>query len=368
MPSTSSRISSLSTDLFYDAVKNYSDYNRPDPIAKRQLEKWKLVWTDDGQIIDDRSEFAEYPTTNIIQGTLKICGDYVAVTIKTKCVWTGKHDQSTTRTEDKNTSSSNNNNNNSEDGRLSYQVDVVSARFIERNNDSEQKESKTEKKIHTKMISRLRQDSYIAKLVELPLQQSNKEQNTNTETKDPTKQKSNKATLCLAEANIYVNTKKSELEERVDVSETVAEALRRALWSSTRSSLDIVEVILALPSLPCQNCANYSTTTTTTTPSTTRLANRCKLRLLEDAMLDECEKEGEDQLIEDLSISTTTSGAATATATAVASRRSSNEPDKSEERKESRRKKEKNQKIRRQRMKWTTVAVVIFPYDESNRR
>mmetsp|Transcript_58486 Transcript_58486/g.63138 ORF Transcript_58486/g.63138 Transcript_58486/m.63138 type:complete len:365 (-) Transcript_58486:140-1234(-) len=364
MPSTSSRISSLSTDLFYEAVKNYSDYNRPDPIAKRQLEKWKLVWTNIGQIIDDRSEFAEYPTTNIIQGTLEICGDYVAVTIKTKCVWTGKHAQSTTRNGDKNTSSSNNNSNNSEDGRLSYQVEVVSARFIERNNDSEQKESKAEKKIRTKMISRLRQDSYIAKLVELPLQQSNKEQNTNTETKDPTKQKSNKATICLAEANIYVHTEKSELEERVDISETVAEALRRALWSSTKSSLDIVEVILALPSLPCHNCANNCTTTTTTTQSTTRLANRCKLRLLEDAMLDECEKEGEDQLIEDLSISTTTSGAATL----AASRSSSKEPDKSEERKESRRKKEKIQKIRRQGMKWTTFAVVIFPYDESNQR
>lgn len=325
MPRTSSRISSLSTDLFYAAVRNYSDYNKPDPIAKRQLDKWKLVWSDDGQIIDDRTDFAECPTTNIIQGTLKICGDYVAVTIKTKCVWT----------DDKNTSSCNKN---SEDGRLSYQVDVVSAQFIEFNNNSEQKESKAEKKIRTKMISRLRQDSYITKLVALPLQQSKKEQNTNTETKDLTKENSNEATLCLAEANIYVHTGKSELEERVDVSETVAEALRRALWSSTKSSLDIVEVILALPSLPCHNCANNSATTTGTTQSTTRLANRAKLRLLEDAMLDECEKEGEDQLIEDLSISATTIGAA-ATSSSF-----SNEPDKSEERKESRRKKKKFKK------------------------
>ena len=56
-----------------------------------------------------------------------------------------------------------------------------------------------------------------------------------------------------------------------------------------------MEVILALPSLPCQSTARVSTTT--------RLANRAKLRLLEDAMLDECEKEGDDEIIEDLTIS-----------------------------------------------------------------
>ena len=127
------------------------------------------------------------------------------------------------------------------------------------------------------MISRLRQDSYIAKLLDL---------------------EENSTTVCLAQASIYVNAAKFELEERVDVSEIVAEALRRALWSSTITSLDMVEVILALPSLPCRSAA-----TPTTKTKTTRLANRAKLRLLEDAMMDECEKEGDDQLIQDLNIS-----------------------------------------------------------------
>lgn len=278
MPSTTdtttAKISSLTTDLFYDAMKNYIDYYKPDPIAQRQLESWKMNWSEgsDGQNVaaadgnsssDDDNENnsgngVDWRPTNGIKGALEICGDYVAVTIKMSCSWTdGDGDDSKT-----------------EDGRLSYTCRVASARLIEKMKDEE----KNERKIRKKMVSRLRQDSYIAKLLALEEQKKS-------------------TTLCLAQANIYVNAAKFELEERVDVSETVAEALRRALWSSTKSSLDVVEVILALPSLPCR------TTGTKTTTRTTRLANRAKLRLLEDAMLDECEKEGDDQLIEDLNIS-----------------------------------------------------------------
>ena len=271
---TTTTISSLTTDLFYDAVKNYIDYNKPDPIAKRQLENWKLDWknTDrkkiDASIVSGENSFIDCPATNVIQGTLEICGDYVAVTIQMKCVWT--------------------NGKKKEDGRLSYQMDVVSAKFIERKNDNEEEEGKADRKIRKKMISRLSQDSYISKIIALS-----------------TEEKSNNNVLCLAQASIYVNTDKFELEERVDVSDTVAETLRRALWSSTKSPLDIVDMILVLPSLPCHNSAatNSSSTTTSSSTCTTRLANRAKLRLLEDAMLDECEKEGEDQLIDDLSIS-----------------------------------------------------------------
>jgi hypothetical protein len=271
---TTTTISSLTTDLFYDAVKKYIDYKKPDPIAKRQLENWKLDWknTDrrkiDASTVSGENSFIDCPATNVIQGTLEICGDYVAVTIQMKCVWT--------------------NGKKKEDGRLSYQMDVVSAKFIERKNDNEEEEGKAERKIRKKMISRLSQDSYISKIIALS-----------------TEEKSNNNVLCLAQASIYVNTGKFELEERVDVSDTVAETLRRALWSSTKSPLDVVDMILVLPSLPCHNSAATCSSSTTTSSSTctTRLANRAKLRLLEDAMLDECEKEGEDQLIDDLSIS-----------------------------------------------------------------
>mmetsp|Transcript_94700 Transcript_94700/g.192529 ORF Transcript_94700/g.192529 Transcript_94700/m.192529 type:complete len:298 (+) Transcript_94700:162-1055(+) len=271
MPSTDlAKVSSLATDIFNDSLKSYIDYSKPDPIARRQLESWKLKWSegysyqnnigldagDDDN--DSGTKPVEWSPENSIEGTLEISGDYVAVTIHMKCIWT---DGKAAKDDDK-----------IEDGRLSYTCRVKSGRLIE----EKKYEDKTERKIRKKIVSRLRQDSYIARLLGF---------NKGKES----------AQLCLAEASIYVNAKTYEMEERVDISEIAAEALRRALWSSTTSTLDTVEVILSLPSLPCRSVEDAKTTT--------RLANRAKLRLLEDAMLDECEKEGDDQLIEDLNIS-----------------------------------------------------------------
>ena len=253
----------LATDLFYSAVKEYIDYNKPDPIARRQLESWRMIWSKSDvrqETVEKESDSkpVDWSPKKCIRGVLEIQGDYIIVKLGMECFWSDGDVTDTNGTE--------------EDGRLSYTCRLISGRFI----DKKDGEEKSERKIRKKMISRLRQDSYITKLFKLG------EGTSSTE-------------LCLAQAKIYVNASKFELEERVDVSEVAAETLRRALWSSTSTSIDIVEVILALPSLPCQSTAKVSTTT--------RLANRAKLRLLEDAMLDECEKEGDDEIIEDLTIS-----------------------------------------------------------------
>ena len=94
-----------------------------------------------------------------------------------------------------------------------------------------------------------------------------------------------------AQAKIKVD--QSNLEERVHVSEKLCECIRRSIWSAVDSPLDVIDLILNLPCLPTHQ---------------TPLASRAKLRLLEDAMCDACEQEGEDELIEDLSISTKEGG------------------------------------------------------------
>ena len=258
------KVSTLATALFYDSLKNYTDYNKPDPIARRQLESWKMNWSEktadkSGDEKENGTGSVDWSPKHCIRGTLEIRGDFVAVTLEMQCVWADGDARKSDGIE--------------EDGRLSYTCRLKSGQFIGKKDDEE----KTERKIRKRMISRLRKDSYIAKLIgpETP-----------------------SAELWLAQASIYVNASKFELEERVDVSQIAAEILRRALWPSTTSSLDVVEVMFSLPSLPCRSNDRVTTTT--------RLANRAKLRLLEDAMLDECEKEGEDQLIEDLSISNPT--------------------------------------------------------------
>lgn len=261
--SDATSIRTLTTDLFHTSLKTFVDYNKPDPIARRQLESWELNWEGNnnfragGDDKDSGAEPVEWSPKDVITGTLEIRGDFVAVMLEMECIWA---DGEATE-----------NNSSLEDGRLYFTCRLKSGKFIEKKEDEE----KTDRKIRKKMVSRLRQDSYIMKLL-------GKEGKSSTD-------------LLLAKASIYVNAAKFELEERVDVDQTAVEILRRSLWSSTTSSLDIVDVLLSLPTLPSRSATRVE--------GTTRLANRAKLRLLEDAMLDECEKEGEDQLIEDLTIS-----------------------------------------------------------------
>ena len=261
------KASKLTTNLFRSSLKNFVDYNKPDPIARRQLESWDIKWSEsdgfrDGvaaKVCGDEKEPIQWNPKHYIGGVLEIRGDFVSVMFEIGCIWA---DGDAAK-----------NDNTVEDGRLSFTCRLKSGKLIEKKLNEE----KRERKIRKKMMSRLREDTYIAQLLGL-----GKENESSTE-------------LFLAKASIYVNATKFELEERVDVSQNAAEILRRSLWSSTSSSLDIVEVMLSLPSLPCRSADKVE--------ATTRLANRAKLRLLEDAMLDECEKEGEGELIEDLTIS-----------------------------------------------------------------
>jgi len=257
------KVSTLSTDIFHEAVKNFIDYNKPDPIVRQQLESWELSWSKgDGIGRDEKDKAAEavkWSPEHCIKGELEIRGEFVAVTLKMECIWADGEAAKSDK--------------NAEDGRLSFTCRIKSGNLIEKKEDEE----KTERKIRKRMMSRLRQDSFISQLW------------------GSGKEKKVDADFVLAKASIYLDAAKFEMEERVDVSQNAAEILRRSLWSSTTSTLDIVEVMLALPTLPCRSANKLE--------ATTRLANRAKLRLLEDAMVDECEKEGEDELIDDLKIS-----------------------------------------------------------------
>ena len=140
-----------------------------------------------------------------------------------------------------------------------------------------------EEKIRSKMITRLRKDDYISKLL-------NDEDDNNNKTPTPVR---------LAQAKIQVHG--NDLEERVDVTENICEAVKRAVWSSAESPLEAVEVLMQFPCLP--------TTVHESLDAKTPLANRAKLRLLEDAMVDACEQEGDEEIIDDLKISSKEEGA-----------------------------------------------------------
>ncbi|KAG7345291.1 hypothetical protein IV203_032822 [Nitzschia inconspicua] len=294
-------VATLTTKAFELALAAYIDENKPDPIAKRQLESWRLHWENiDAETAEWRDLFGEGDACNTffdgnqnlthqLQGNLTIQSEYLSVQLQFCCAWS--------RFVDKDPSSllsvSSNSTKVSNNGMLLYSCRVHSAELCEHPKNTDD-DNKTNRKIRQKIIKRLQQDSYIAKLLTM----------NNTTNQQQRQKPSSLVDSVLAKARIHVDDSKFVLEERVDVSETIAEALRRALWSSTESSLDMIEVLLALPSLPgTQHNSNSSTQSSSMSfTATTPLANRAKLRLLEDAMLDECEKEGEGELIQELSI------------------------------------------------------------------
>ena len=150
----------------------------------------------------------------------------------------------------------------------------ASAKFLtksqlksQKNAESESKDRKEERasqKILAGMVNRLRKDDYIQKLL--------------VEEKEP-------PSICTATIMIEHN---SELEERVHIQDDIMEAIRRLIFSQAESPISVVEFLVSLPYL-----------------SMNPLGHRIKLRLLEDAMVDECDREGENELLDELNLNET---------------------------------------------------------------
>lgn len=312
-PSSSFCRVTLTTAAFETALQRHLDEHKPDPIAKKQLEGWNLEWTqgDDDETCMAALESKLQNATHALAGRLCIRTEFMRVVFWMECIWNCR---------------------NAEDpkhGTLYYECRVDTAEVLAApqkrgrcgdDKDDHDKDDKTRKRIRAKMTARLRQDSYIAKhllrsktdslsddafiLAKARIQNLKEDTNENNIVR---------STDDIIASLLQHQQSKEEsgpfsslgpLEERVDVSEPIAEAVRRAIWSSAESSLDVAELVLALPSLPTvDTVATTKSTTKATTTTTTPLANRAKLRLLEDAMLDACEREGEDELLEDLTIS-----------------------------------------------------------------
>lgn len=117
----------------------------------------------------------------------------------------------------------------------------------------------------------------------------------------------------LCEAVIQQSTNcTNQLEERVNVNEDVLSGVKNAICSLVEGNLDVFDLLLSMPYLPrlerdgpldsaVPNTIQGSESETSKVHD--MLGDRAYLRLLEDAMFDACEKEGEDEILDDLNIS-----------------------------------------------------------------
>jgi hypothetical protein len=283
----------LSTEEFHDAIRRYIDDNKPDPLCQKQLQGWVLHWTN---VTNDCEEEEDVPNGNTfhhqINGTLNIQGDYMVIVLHVKCQWRSPNNKH-----------SDDNNDTQKYGDLCFSCHV-SGRFLthaeqhqrtgQQNNPSTATSTvkgRPNNKIVSKMEAKLKGDAFISKLLLQPPSADCAKGGVNPKlasSSTSSSSSSSSSSILLAQAEIHFTA--INLEERVTVSEDVCEAIQRAVWPMAESPLEVVDLLLNLPFLP-----------TTLTP----LANRAKLRLLEDALCDACEKEGDDDLLEELQISTT---------------------------------------------------------------
>ena len=291
--STFTRVTIPSNEGFLDAIEQYIDDNKPDPLSLKQLRGLSLDWRDDndGGGGDDNNNNNDIPfqPSHVLQGTLHIGGEYLVVNLDVTCAWSSSSSSSSSY------------------GKLYYSCHA-SARFWtksewkkrlqdsdDNDNNNDSSTTKTKEKIRSKMIKRLQNDSYISKIL---INNNSDDDHDDDNDSKVVQQKQQQRQQLLAQAKIHID--EIDLEERVDVSESICESIKRSIWSNAESQLDIIDLILQFPCLPT---TSHSNNMKMVVSMATNLANRAKLRLLEDAMVDACEQEGEDQILEDLEIS-----------------------------------------------------------------
>jgi len=324
------------------------DSSKPDPLAKGQMENLQLSWEqqddddcdgEDDEIImplQQQHDSSGDPLRWSLCGTLTLSSEYISIAIHAmfKC----KTNNTNAGGEDKdicNCASSmgqkSTNNEEPNDGkdlqdeRFENELYIkltVTANFksvSEPTNSTKEgkldrKERATKRKLRTGIIKRLRSNPLIRRLLidEEDDERTKKEQ---TKTIKHNTKKGEGIPLCeaLIQQNQNLSTIGSctrangELEERVNSHEDSLEGIRNAIFSHSEDSLDVLQILLHMPYFP-RSSGGCTTTASAESPSQyamklNTLADRAYLRLLEDAMFDACEKEGEDELLDDLNIS-----------------------------------------------------------------
>lgn len=291
------RYHSLKAEYFQRALERYVDENKPDPLVLQQIQGWDMEWSSSSFSSSPNNDTIKkalpFVPTDVLAGILTWKGEYMMADIQASCYWASQKNPSQDMEETNKMPC---------EGSL-YFVLRAHLRFRTKQDkkkaEMKSKEKKAQDKIRTKMIQRLREDKFIQRLLSPPPNDSNKQKSSTT----TASQQEHSTVLCEARITVKSPERKTQqeqspqqllFEERVDVTDPVAEGLRRALFSQAESSLDVVEALLSLPLLP-------GSLHDLLIPCP--LADRAKLRLLEDAMFDACEREGEDELIDELNIS-----------------------------------------------------------------
>ena len=315
-----------STEDFEAALASHVDESKPDPLARRQMENIVLQWEpspqqeQQGQGQESSCEpkghdavEGKQSETKEMCGAFTLFGEYMSVSIRSNCSWKwqpcGQNDGGRTCA--------------CAHASLSFRL-MASARFIPQSQHKrlqkerlkrtrhaeetadvdddkspkvDRKEQRAQTKIRAGMIDRLKQDFYVKRLLDLDGDSAA------LDGKGDDDQVLLQRRICEAEIKESFDSSGAakELEERVDVSEDALEGIRRAVLSQLDDNTSVLDLLLAFPYLI--NTQIDVRKDSKGNDINLQLGHRAILRLLEDACIDACEKEGEDELLDDLRIS-----------------------------------------------------------------
>lgn len=360
------------------ALEHYIETNKPDPIMERQMRAWSLVWsacssTSSSTTTTTDTSGASCSTTS---GQLMWSSDYLRVTIQSECKWHVKEEEEVVINNDNN----NNNNNNHHPTRtttskhhhhqgspslasLDFTCRVVQLDPLVESSPTTTTTTTVQKGMqqrlaHDPEIQRLRRSSTSIRVGGNQTIKTNQTRSvhtkketdaiTTTTTMEEDKDESDGDSRLLCQAQIQCspnaidpsssssshttnnnnnNTLLSPpsmtcLAERVWTNPRALEGVRRAVWGTADSWMDVLDwlthfLLLVVPF----SFAAEGTEPTAKTKTTTRrieslqraLSHRAHLRLLEDALCDACEQQAEEEMIQDLDLASSHKKARTST-------------------------------------------------------
>ena len=310
--------SHLNTKQFHDALLRYIDESKPDSLLKKQMLNLGLEWRHDEVNTDQILMVGEEETISTnkdhagynpggISGTLTLSSDYISISVHVRCYWRIQDDVN-----NMDVSSSSDGRSTVDTIRLKRPLDERSEYFQNEfyfrlgasakmnksgTNNADNKKIETtdgknhsmDNKLQSGMIKRLSTDPWIRQIL------VNDDAGKSTDGK------------LICEAFIQqneTNTTKGHAmcEERVNAQSGSIEGTRHAILSHCEDNLDMLEFLLNMPYLPRDGILDMRDFSPKGKDIIKTLARRAYLRILEDAMFDACEKEGEDDMVDDLNL------------------------------------------------------------------
>jgi hypothetical protein len=315
-------------------VERYLEENRPDPLSAKQARGWTFEWGDaEGEGLADRdgagkqqgrkgggegggNNSSKSSWQQQLRRRVAWRGEHASVVLRSECEWTDEEFRCAIWAS----------------AELAPPAAADEAAL--KDGKRSQRKAVAASKIQRLVAERLSRDDYVSKL----LGGANRAAGGGDPPKDGCAGAPSPSPLLLCEARILaqapadaeapplaLSPEKSPRqgqippppalpqvrEERYGTDESAAEAIRRCVWSSADDAADVLQFVVQylplLPAAPAGAPPGFGAGSPAA-QAAIRLADRARLRLLEDALVDACQRQADDEMVGGLGLGVNADG------------------------------------------------------------